>query len=204
MTAKKLNLFQRLSLISEEADKIPKNGYNSFSKYKYVQAVDVIGSIKKLLIKHGIFLSIKENSVTREQYGKNFHSTIHCTATFTNVDDPKDSINVDYSSTAADTLDKDIFKAKTGGMKYLFTQMFLIVTDDFIDPEEQKPLKPGHRDTLTQTSIKGSNAQTINKKRDKLLQLISDSGTAITKTVEDWVDSQPENIIDQQIERMNK
>ena len=41
-----------------------------------------------------------------------------------------------YYSVSADTLDKDIFKAKTNGLKYLFMQEFKLVTDDFIDTEQ--------------------------------------------------------------------
>ncbi len=130
-----LNIYQRLSKISEEAENIPKNGYNKFSNYKYIMAIDVIGHIKKLMIKHGVYLSVDEVDVKREHHGKNFHSTIKCEGVFFNIDDPSDVHNVSYCSVSADTLDKDIFKAKTNGLKYLLTQQFMLVSDDFIDTE---------------------------------------------------------------------
>jgi hypothetical protein len=127
--------------ITEDCENIPKNGYNSFSNYKYVTAIDVIGHIKKLLIEHGVSLKISENKLERSQHGKNFHSFIECEATFTNVDNKDDFTNVKYMSVSADTLDKDIFKAKTNGLKYLLSQTFLIVTNDFIDTESDKGQK---------------------------------------------------------------
>ena len=122
--------------ITIEAEKIPKNGYNTFSKYKYVRAVDALGAIKKLLEKHNVHLSLSETECKRYRDGKNFHTEIKVTAKFINVDDPKDCHETTYYSVSADTLDKDIFKAKTNGMKYLFTQEFKLVTDNFVDTEQ--------------------------------------------------------------------
>ena len=58
-----LNIHQRLLKVTSEVDAIPKNGYNSFSKYHYVRAVDAIGHVKKLLIKYGISLTIDRDRV---------------------------------------------------------------------------------------------------------------------------------------------
>jgi len=130
------NIYERLNCITEEAEKIPKNGWNDFSKYKYIQAVDVLGSIRKLLLKYNIHLTLSETEFKRYREGKNFHTEIKVTARFINIDDPKDFHETTYYSVSADTLDKDIFKAKTNGLKYLFTQEFKLVTDDFVDTEQ--------------------------------------------------------------------
>lgn len=137
------NIYQRMSIITKEAKSIPKNGYNAFNKYKYVQAVDVINSMQNLLTAHGVALTISETELEKwtEQTAKgglNHFSQIKCEATFINIDKPSEKITVNYYTVGADTLDKDIYKAKTGGLKYLLTQQFLIVTDNLIDPEEQK------------------------------------------------------------------
>jgi len=130
------NIYERLNCITEEAEKIPKNGWNDFSKYKYIQAVDVLGAIRKLLLKYNIHLTLSETEFKRYREGKNFHTEIKVTAKFINIDDPKDFHETTYYSVSADTLDKDIFKAKTNGLKYLFTQEFKLVTDDFVDTEQ--------------------------------------------------------------------
>jgi len=131
-----LNIYQKLLAITEEAEQIPKNGYNEFSKYKYVKAVDALGAIRKLLIKHKVHLTTREIGCKRYRDGKNFHTEIQCIAKFINIDNPEDVHETSFFSVSADTLDKDIFKAKTNGLKYLFTQEFKLVTDDFIDTEQ--------------------------------------------------------------------
>jgi len=136
MTEEKMNIYQKLLAITAEAEKIPKNGYNTFSKYHYVRAVDALGHIKKLLEKYNIHLSLSETECKRYRDGKNFHTEIKVTAKFINIEDPKDYHETTYYSVSADTLDKDIFKAKTNGLKYLFTQEFKLVTDDFVDTEQ--------------------------------------------------------------------
>jgi len=138
---KTLNLYQRIVKVMSEVPNIPKRGYNSYSKYNYVLATDVINEVSKLLWKHGISLTISEKEFSREKVDKNFFSTIKCTATFTNIDDPNDFKEVDYYSVSADTLDKDIFKAKTNGLKYVLTETFLIVTDLIIDTEQDSVRK---------------------------------------------------------------
>jgi hypothetical protein len=140
-----LNIYERLSAISEEVEAIPKRGKNKFSNYDYVMAVDVIGYIKKLLVKYGVYLSITEIEMERTPKtvdNKNWHSKIKCQGEFINIDNPKDKHTVTYYSVSADTLDKDIFKAKTNGLKYLLSQQFLIVTDDFVDTENDSDIKP--------------------------------------------------------------
>ena len=130
-----LNIYQRLAAITTEAQKIPKSGWNDFSKYHYIQAVDVINHVSELLLKHGVHVTISETEFSRELKGKNFHSAIKCDATFINMDNPDDIHNVYYWAVASDTLDKDIYKAKTNGLKYLFIQEFKLITDDVQDIE---------------------------------------------------------------------
>jgi len=122
--------------ISSGSAKIPKRGRNNFSKYNYVLAVDVINEVSRLLVKEGVCLNISQLGVKREQVGKNWHCVVECLATFSNVDNPKEQKKVNFFGIAADTLDKDLYKALTNGLKYLFTQQFLIVTDDVIDVEQ--------------------------------------------------------------------
>lgn len=147
------NLEQRLSSVMAEVPNIKKRGHNSYSKYDYVLAVDVIHEISRLLVKYGISLSISELELVREKHDKNFHTTIKSLARFTNIDDPKEYREVEYYSISADTLDKDIYKAKTNGLKYLFTQMFLIVTDNVIDAEQETPRKKENTNVKTIESI---------------------------------------------------
>ena len=130
-----LNIHQRLAKITEDAQKIPKRGRNDFSKYDYIMAVDVINHISELCLQNGVRVTISETEFARALHGKNFHTSIKCDATFINTDDPADVHHVFYWAVAADTLDKDIYKAKTNGLKYLFIQEFKLITDDVKDIE---------------------------------------------------------------------
>lgn len=139
----KLNIYQKMNKVTEDCKQIPKNGENKFAGYKYVMAVDVINEVQKLLVKHGIQLIIAEDEIKRKTYKNknnvdNYMCQLKCTASFVNIDDKEDFAQVVYYSVSADTLDKDIFKAKTNGLKYLLTQQFLIVTDVLIDSEDPR------------------------------------------------------------------
>jgi len=164
-----MNIYQKLLTITEEAEQIPKNGFNDFSKYKYVKAVDALGAIRKLLIKHKVHLAISEISCKRYRDGKNFHTEIECEATFINTENPTDMHKTKFFSVSADTLDKDIFKAKTNGLKYLFTQEFKLVTDDFIDTEQNHKGESSGLEPINQDQI------------DKIEKLIKDTKSDKTK-----------------------
>lgn len=125
-----LSIYERLFLVTKRCDQIEKKGYNDHGKYYYVRAVDVIKEVKKLLVEFGVGLTIQEEGIERKEVGKNIHCEIRSRATFFCISKPEDKKEVIYYSASSDRLDKDIFKAKTNGLKYLFIQEFLIETDD--------------------------------------------------------------------------
>lgn len=166
------NIYQRLLAITEDAEQIPKRGKNTFSNYDYVLAIDVIGHVRKLLIKHGVHVSISETGdLKRYRDGKNFHSETTSTAKFINTDNPTDTHEVKYHAVAADTLDKDIYKAKTGGLKYLFSQEFKIITNDFIDVEtgDDKPTMANKQQLADITTLQ-KDAKISDKEFEKRLK----------------------------------
>ena len=141
----KMNIYQKMLAITYAVQAIEKNGYNDYAKYNYVKASDVIAGIQRALVKFQVCLSISELESTdwaeaKEKGGINHFNKTKCRADFINADNPAEKISVDYYGEAADSLDKQIFKAKTGGLKYLLTQQFMLATDVVIDPElENKP-----------------------------------------------------------------
>ena len=140
----KIKIHERLHQVMLGVDSIPKNGFNEHSNYAYIKAVDVIKGVKGLLINNRIGLTIDEMEVIREEKqgvkSTNFHTQIKCAATFYCVEDPSDKEVTTYYSASSDRLDKDIFKAKTNGLKYMFIQKFLIESDDaLIDTEKTNP-----------------------------------------------------------------
>lgn len=174
-----MNIYQKMSAITAEVAHIPKRGYNSFSNYKYVLAVDVINEVSKLLVKHGIYLSISETEFDRRECGKNYVSLVRCDADFIDIDDPEQKVRFTYNTVSADTLDKDIFKAKTNGLKYLFTQAFLIVTDNVIDSEDSK-----HEPASKQ------GGRPSQKQVDYLLTLLAKDGVDMTPEKLKWLNQE--------------
>jgi hypothetical protein len=133
-----MNIYEKMLAITKAVQNVEKKGENKFSNYKYVRAVDVIEAVQSELVKNGVCLTITETSFTstHPEGDKNHYADLKCTATFTNVEKIDEKIIVDYFGRAADTLDKDIYKAKTNGLKYLLTQQFMIITDALTDAEQ--------------------------------------------------------------------
>jgi hypothetical protein len=146
-----LNLWQKLDAITKEVEAIPKNGHNKFSNYKYVRAVDVVEEVRKLMNKYGVTLVLDEKELSRSEHGKNFHSILKGVGRFRNIDAPLEVEEVGFFGIAADTLDKDVYKAKTGAFKYILTQTFKIPSDDLIDPEEDKNDSKLHANKVSPT-----------------------------------------------------
>lgn len=128
---------KRLYNVMLKIDEIPKNGFNEHSQYAYVKAVDIVRGVRQLLLDNKIGLRVVEEEIVRELLGKNMHCKIKCTATFFCVDNPLDAEIIPYFTVSSDRLDKDIFKAKTNGLKYVFIQRFLIPSDDGLTDSEE-------------------------------------------------------------------
>lgn len=62
MTAKAKTLHEKLVQIQSEL-KAPKNQYNSFGKYKYRSAEDIMEAVKPHLVEHSLTMVIDENMI---------------------------------------------------------------------------------------------------------------------------------------------
>ena len=136
-----MNIFEKMLKVTEAVQNVEKKGHNAFANYDYVRAVDVIGSVQKELVANKISLVITEKafvpSTETTAAGKaNHYTDLKCQASFVNAEKPDEKITVDYFARASDTGDKDIYKAKTNGLKYLLTQQFMIITDVLVDAEQ--------------------------------------------------------------------
>lgn len=165
-----LNIHEKMFNVANKVAHIPKNGYNEYSDYKYVQASDVVSGVKKILMEERIKFKVDYLSHHREMHGKNFHTEVRSKATFINVDNPVDKYETEFMSISADTLDKDLFKAQTNGIKYLFISEFQIETDDgLVDVENasKSPVPQGHPPLLPEkqrNSINSYYKESYNKK----------------------------------------
>jgi len=106
-------------------DRIPKNGYNDHFNYKFVRAVDVFDSMRKLLIEHKLLAY--PTMTGKEIMGAKTVLTFDITL----VDiESGEKMVIQWSSEANDTQDKGFNKAETALMKYFFITFFLIPTGD--------------------------------------------------------------------------
>ena len=130
-------LAQKMLLIMKDVAHIPKNGFNSFHKYKYASDTDVTAAFSKAMQKHGVLMlsSILERSSciykTRKGYDT-FLVTVKLEVTFIDVDSGEKFTSIFYGD-GSDSDDKGVYKAITGAQKYALMKTFLVSTGD--DPE---------------------------------------------------------------------
>ena len=124
---KELN--QKLAKIQTEL-KVKKSSYNSFGKYNFRKAEDILEAIKPFLIEHGVTVTINEEFIMTDPV-----PTIKSIATIT---DGKDSINataivgVDLNQKGMQTA-QQFGAASSYGKKYALGNLFLI--DDTADAD---------------------------------------------------------------------
>ena len=124
---KELN--QKLAKIQTEL-KVKKSSYNSFGKYNFRKAEDILEATKPFLLKHGVTVTINEEFIMTDPV-----PTIKSIATIT---DGKDSINataivgVDLGQKGMQTA-QQFGAASSYGKKYALGNLFLI--DDTADAD---------------------------------------------------------------------
>ena len=130
---KELN--QKLAMIQTEL-KAKKSSYNSFGKYYFRKAEDILEAVKPFLLKHGVSVLINEELLTKDSV-----PTIQSTAT---ISDGKDFmsataiVGVDLNQKGMQTA-QQFGAASTYGKKYALGNLLLI--DDTEDADAQKPSK---------------------------------------------------------------
>ena len=130
---KELN--QKLALIQTEL-KAKKSSYNSFGKYYFRKAEDILEAIKPFLIKHGVTVTINEEIVANDPV-----PTIKSTATISDGEQAIHAtalVGVDLDQKGMQTA-QQFGAASTYGKKYALGNLLLI--DDTEDADAQKPSK---------------------------------------------------------------
>ena len=144
---KVLNLYQRKAAAMKELQSIPKNGYNSYSNYKYATDGDVLDTFRVLLAKYGIGWDVSMTG--REWIAEKNRTIVFMDISLTNIDDPEDFVVLKAIGEANDKTDKGTVKALTSGVKYFLLKTFLASAgneDDDADsgqppPARQRPVE---------------------------------------------------------------
>ena len=149
----KLN--QKLATIQTEL-KAKKSSYNSFGKYYFRKAEDILEATKPFLLKHGVTVTLNEELIMTDPV-----PTIKSTAT---ISDGKDSINatavvgVDLNQKGMQTA-QQFGAASSYGKKYALGNLFLI--DDTADSDATND----HGKSNAVSKIKQAAKPTITKKQ---------------------------------------
>lgn len=166
----KLNIYQKMSKITEEINRIAKNLQVGIGKssYKAVGEADVLAEVKPIEIKYGVYsypikreteLAEKLITTVSSDYGDKEKLTIFIriktTYRFVNIENPQEFIDIDTYGDGVDSQDKAPGKAMTYADKYALLKAYKIETGDDPDQNESKPMKSYNKNDFNKvTSVK--------------------------------------------------
>lgn len=124
----KAKLFQKISKVMSKVERVPKNGYNSFHKYKFVQESDLVDHVRKFMVEEGlvVYNSVKQYDI------KGDIATVEVEIFLCDTE-TGESISSLFVAEGQDKGDKKFPKAYASATKYFLMKTFLIPTGD--DPE---------------------------------------------------------------------
>ena len=145
-----MNVFQKMSAITEELRPVAKNltvQQTKTSSYKAVSERDILDAVKPLEAKYGIYSYpagrrvLESNLLESEsEYGgkttkkTTFMTRIETVYRFVNIEDPEDYIETTTFAEGIDSQDKGSGKAMTYADKYALMKAYKISTGD--DPDQ--------------------------------------------------------------------
>lgn len=140
-----MNIYQKMSAITQEISKVAKNLHVGEGKnqYKAVGEADVLAAVKPIEAKHGVYSfpfdrEIVESGemVSTTKYGdrKSLYLRVKTVYRFVNVDEPSEFIDITTYGDGVDSQDKAPGKAMTYGDKYALLKAYKIQTGD--DPDQ--------------------------------------------------------------------
>lgn len=141
-----MNIYEKLSAITEEITAVAKNLSVGFgqNQYKAVGEADVLAAVKPIERKYGVYSypmardlidsGILENVDYKGNVKKQMYLRLKTTYKFVNVEDTNDSIIMEVYSDGVDPQDKAPGKAMTYGDKYALLKAYKIITGE--DPDQ--------------------------------------------------------------------
>ena len=183
MEIKDMNIFEKMSAITNELGVVAKNLNVDMGKgksYKAVQEFDVLNAVKPIEEKYRVYSYPKERKVIdsgvlekETQYGisKNMYLRIETTYEFVNIDKTEEKITMTSYADGIDSGDKATGKAMTYSDKYSLLKAYKIATGD--DPDKDASPERGYvtEEDIIKGKIKkyGQKASEILKEKNKKL-----------------------------------
>lgn len=138
LSDKPKTLIQKLHEGFKYFNYLQKDKKNTFHKYTYVSEANIKEHAQKMCRELGIVFKYVIEDIKDEVIMQGdkpvFSTTIKIHYYFINTDDPSDVFEGITYGAAQDTGDKGLYKAITGGLKYIFFTTFLVPSGD--EPEE--------------------------------------------------------------------
>lgn len=156
---KKLNIYEKLSMITEEIGVVEKGlkvQVNKTSSYKAVSERDVLDAVKPIEKKYRVYsypvkraIIDRDTLVSENEYGtKNtLFMRIETTYRFINIDNPSEYTETTVYGDGLDTGDKAPGKAMTYADKYALMKAYKLSTGD--DPDKEASPEKGYAKTRT-------------------------------------------------------
>lgn len=139
-----MGIYAKIAQVMARVETIPKSGYNSYHSYPYATETDVLNAIRPLMVEAGLVLipmaaeAQTSPSAGAEDKGKSGHDVTTVKMRFILADaESGETIEGPWLGQGQDTQDKGVYKAITGGHKYLLMKLFQVPTGD--DPERDSP-----------------------------------------------------------------
>ena len=155
---KKLNIYEKLSLITEEIGVVEKGlkvQVNKTSSYKAVSERDVLDAVKPIEKKYRVYsypakreVIDRDTLVKESEYNGNITRTntlfmrIETTYRFVNLDNPSEYIETTVYGDGLDTGDRAPGKAMTYADKYALMKAYKLSTGD--DPDKEASPEKGY------------------------------------------------------------
>ena len=144
-----MNIYQRLSAITEELNSVAKNlkvGEGK-SSYKATGEADVLAAVKPLEAKHGVYSYPVDREIVESEWqevsktykgettvSRRFFMRLKVTYRFINAEEPTEYIDIISYGDGIDSGDKAPGKAMTYADKYALLKAYKIITGD--DPDQ--------------------------------------------------------------------
>lgn len=205
MEEKKLNIYEKLLMISTELMTVAKNlevgvGQN---KYKAVGEADVLKAVKPLEAKYKVYSypvnrsiiesGTIESTTFKGEVKKNLFERIEVVYRFVNVENPSEYIDITSYGDGIDSQDKSVGKAMTYADKYALLKAYKIITGDDPDQEASQEL----RDASTKkTTKKNEINEVVLLKAQKLNIKLEDVATYFKKKVTELTNEEVVKAID--------
>ena len=200
-TEKELNIYEKMSAITNELGVVAKNLNVDLGKgksYKAVQEKDVLDAVKPLEEKYRVYSYPKERKVIEsgileKEYAngitKNMYLRIETTYEFVNLDKPEEKVTMTSFADGIDSGDKATGKAMTYSDKYSLLKAYKIATGD--DPDKEASPEKGYKRETKENNIY-IKIKSLMKEKNVLANEISET---FQKNSADMTQEELENVV---------